>query len=125
MARTTATAVKKIISTDLSDPIVEDGFIASATELVTNALGDDTTLSDDLKEEIEKWVTAHLLASTREQQIQSGEAKGSKVVYQGKTGIGFESTFYGQMALRLDTTGKLASLGRKQVTFAAIGNWDS
>ena len=53
MARTTAAEVKQILSTSLDDTIVE-AFIAGATEVITEVLGDDTTITDALKAEIER-----------------------------------------------------------------------
>jgi len=123
MARTTATEVKQIIDTDLSDTIV-DAFIAGATELVTEVLGSDTTITDTLKEEIERWLTAHMLASTRVQQLASGKAGPAAAVYQGKTGMKLESTMYGQTVMTLDSTGKFAALGGKSAMIYAVPSWN-
>jgi len=123
MARTTAEEVAQIIDTDL-DPFVIDTYISGATEVVTNVLGSDTTLSDELKRNIELWLAAHFLAATREQQIQKAGAGGANVTYQGMTGKGLEATLYGQQCLRLDTTGKLAALGGKSAKITAITSFD-
>jgi len=123
MARTTAEEVAQIIDTDL-DPFVIDTYISGATEVVTNVLGSDTTLSDGLKRNIELWLAAHFLAATREQQIQKAGAGGANVTYQGMTGKGLEATLYGQQCLRLDTTGKLAALGGKSAKITAITSFD-
>lgn len=119
MARTTIDEVKEILDTSLTDAQIT-GFISGATALVDEVLGSDTTISDDLKTEIERWLTAHMIASTREQQLQSGEAGGAKAVFQGKTGVRLESTFYGQTALMLDSTGKLAATGGKAASTYAV-----
>jgi len=113
MARTTASEVKKIIDTDLDTSVV-DVYISSASEVVTNVLGSDTSLSDTLKKNIEMWLAAHLIASTREQQIQKAGAGGANVTYQGVTGKGLEATLYGQQVLAMDTTGKMAATMAKQ-----------
>ena len=113
MARTTASEVKKIIDTDLDTSVV-DVYISSASEVVTNVLGSDTSLSDTLKKNIEMWLAAHLIASTREQQIQKAGAGGANVTYQGVTGKGLEATLYGQQVLAMDTTGKMAATIAKQ-----------
>ena len=76
--------------------------------------------SDDLKAEIERWLAAHMLASTREQQSKSEKAGSAAVVYQGVTGVGLKSTFYGQTVLTLDTTGGFSSLGGKAVSVSAV-----
>ena len=123
MARTTATEVKQIIETDLSDAIV-NAYIAGATELVTQALGTDTTLSTALLEEIERWLTAHMISITRERQLKSGEAGGAKAVYFGMDGSGLDASTYGQMVKTLDSTGKMAALGGRKVTLYAVESFD-
>ena len=123
MARTTATEVKQILDTDLEDSVV-DAYIIAANALVTEVIGSNTSLSDTLKEEIERWLTAHLMASTRVQQLKSGEAGGAKAVYQGVTAKGLESTFYGQQVMVLDASGSFAALGGKSATITAITSFD-
>ena len=123
-ARVTATEVKQIIDTDLADSIV-DAFILGANSVVTEVLGEDTELSAAHKKEIERWFTAHLLAATREQQIQKAGADGVDVAYQGKTGMGLQATLYGQQVLAFDTTGKLAAIMSKQkASLMAVPNFD-
>jgi len=119
MARTTATKVKEIISTSLDDTII-DGYINGATLLIDNVLGTNTTLGDELLAEIERWLSAHMLASTREQQLKAAKAGSASATFQGVTGKGLESTLYGQNVLMLDTTGAFASLGGKSVSILAV-----
>lgn len=121
--RTTAVEVKLILDTDLSDTIV-DAYIVSANALVTEVIGSNTTLTDVLKEEIERWLAAHFIAATRERQLVSGEAGGAKAVYQGKTNTKLESTLYGQQVLVLDATGSFAALGGKSAKITAITSFD-
>jgi len=124
MARVTIEEVKRIIDTDLSDPII-DTYISGATEVVTNVLGSDTNLSDKLKKEIERWLTAHLIAASREPQIQSAGAGKADVTYQGKTGKGLEATLYGQQVLAMDTTGKMmAAMSKQRASLTAITSFD-
>ena len=123
MARTTATEVKQILDTDLADPIV-DAYIVGANALVTEVIGNNTSLSDTLKEEIERWLTAHMIAATRERQLVSGEAGGAKAVYMGKTEMGLNSTLYGQQVMVLDASGSFAALGGKSATILAITSFD-
>lgn len=122
-ARTTADKIKEILDTSLTDTQI-NGFIAGATALVDEVLGDVTSISDTLKAEIERWLTAHMIASTREQQLQSAKAGSTGATYQGQTGKGLESTFYGQTAMRLDASGKLAALGKASVSITAITSFD-
>jgi hypothetical protein len=106
----TPSNVKAILPTDLTDEDLQ-AFIDGATELVTATLAG--ALSDSLTKEITCWLTAHMLASTREQQMASAGAGGATVKYQGVYGLGLDGTMYGQHVKILDTTGKLAALGGK------------
>lgn len=120
MGRTTATEVKAIIATELADSII-DTFIGMANRVVTDHLGANTDLSAAQKQDIETWLTAHLVASTREQQAQAEQAGDARITYQGETGKGLEATFYGQQVMMMDTTGTLANaIGKKAVTVLAI-----
>jgi hypothetical protein len=121
MPRTTATEVKKILdSTALSDTDI-DSYIVTANVLVNDVLGTGTT---DLLTEIEKWLTAHLIVSTRERQAESEEAGGAKIKYTGKYDAGLKSTTYGQMVLTLDTTGKMATLSGRAAKITAVKSFD-
>lgn len=121
MARVTSTEVTQIISTDLADSIV-DSYITGANAIVTEVLGDDTTITSTLKKEIERWLTAHLLASTRERMATKEEAKDVGVTYTGKYGMGLNSTAYGQTVLAMDATGKMAKYmsGARRASIYAI-----
>lgn len=107
MARTNVADVKNIIDTALTDPIIE-AYVNSANVFVTSVL-DGKGLSDAVMEEIEKWITAHMIASTRERMGKEEEAGGARIEYLGKYGEGLSSTPYGQMAIQLDTSGTLSS----------------
>jgi hypothetical protein len=124
MARVTATEVKEIISTSLSDSIVE-AFIDAANTVVSEIIGSDTTLSTTQKKEVERWLSAHFLACAREQQPQSEKDGDASITYQGSTGMGLDSTYYGQTVKIIDTTGKLArSVGKKKVNIYAVTTKD-
>jgi len=116
--------VKEIIDTDLADTII-DAYILSANYAVTEILGSDTTLSDGHKETIVRWLAAHLIAATREQQIQKAGAGGANVTYQGMTGKGLEATLYGQQVLALDTTGKMmATMTKRKASLTAVTSFE-
>ena len=123
-ARVTATEVKEIISTSLSDAIV-NAYIAAATAMVDEVVGDSTALGDDLKKEIERWLAAHMIATTRERMGAEEGAGGAYIKYTGEYGQNLSSSPYGQMVLTLDSTGYFASLGRKAATITAIESFDS
>ena len=122
--RTTATEVKQIIDTDLDDTIVT-AFISDANPIVTDAIGSDTTLSSAQKASIEKWLSAHLIASTRDQQAAKEGDDDATITYQGKWGMGLDATSYGQMVKLLDTTGKIAaSIGKKRASLKAVTSFE-
>lgn len=122
--RITTDELKEIISTDLGDSVLE-AFILAANLTVTEWLGSSTVLSSDQLKEIERWLSAHLLACTREQQAQSEDAGQASITYQGKTGMGLDATFYGQQVKLLDSTGILAqSVGKKLASVYAVTSFD-
>jgi hypothetical protein len=81
-------------------------FLTSANAFVTASLG-SSLLSESILKEIERWITAHMIASTKERQAKEEEAGGAKIKYAGYWGAGLLGTSYGQMAVALDTTGVL------------------
>ena len=118
--KTTVDEVKKIIETDLEDDDVTS-YIESTYAFLDNVLS--TKLTDGaLLTRIHQWVTAHFLASTREQQLSSAEAGSAKAKFQGMTGMRLESTHYGQNAMVMDTTGTLTDLNTdgQNVYFSAF-----
>jgi len=120
MARTTVEEVKKIIDTDLNDSIIE-AFINDANLIITDVFSGNSELSSDQLASLEKWLTAHLIACTRELQPAQEGVKDAKITYQGKTGIGLDATLYGQQCKLIDTTGLLARrLGQKRASIYAI-----
>ena len=122
--RVTATEVKQILDTDLTDPVIEV-FINAANLTVTDALGSSTVLSSDQLKEIERWLTAHLIASTRDPQAESEKTGAASIKYQGRTAMGLDATFYGQQVKILDTSGVLVgSVGKRKATVYAATSFD-
>ena len=115
----TVEQVRAIMETSLPDSQVE-AYIGSANTFVNSTLI-GKGLSDALLMELERWITAHMIALTAERTTKKEEAGTAKVEYAGQFGKSFEATSYGQMALALDTTGTLRDLmDRKQARFTAI-----
>lgn len=109
MGRVTATEVKAILdNTVLTDPQIE-AYITSANTMVNRVLG-VMNVSDNTKE-IERWLTAHMIASTRERLAKKEGAGGAFIEYAGTWGEGLKLTSYGQMVLLLDGSGAFAILG--------------
>lgn len=115
----TAAEVKQIIPTTILDAVVE-AYILAADELVNNVLAGSTTLSAALKKEIERWLTAHMIASTQERKEIEAGAGGAYIKYPDVYGEQLKSTSYGQMVLTLDTTNSFACLGGKTAGMFAI-----
>lgn len=107
MPRVTGAEVKEIIDTSLTDAQVAP-FIAAASAMVDQYLG-DAGLSDALLKEIERWLSAHLVA-VRDPRAQSKGVGDLRIQYRGRTGLGLDATLYGQQVKALDPTGALASL---------------
>lgn len=123
-ARVTVNDVKDVIETDVVDPQIR-AFINTAHLMVEDLLTGEG-LAENTLTEIERYLAAHLLTlrDPRPQQEKIGSEY--SVTYQGKSGMGLQSTQYGQMALTLDTTGKLAeaSMALKQASFIVHGTND-
>ena len=123
MARTTVAEVKQIMDTALTDPQI-NAYISVSTSIVTDVFVNNTTLGDVRLEEIERWLTAHLIASTRERQTTEEWIGDVKIKYAGTFGEGLKSTTYGQMVLFLDSTGLIAKLSKKAVRILAIESFE-
>jgi hypothetical protein len=95
-----------------------DPFITAANALVTDRLSGQG-LSNDTLEQIEKFLAAHF-ASAFDPRVESQKALDSSVKYQVSIGDGLESTQYGQIAICLDTTGRLKTAGKKQAKLDVI-----
>ena len=118
MARVNAREVKEIIEVD-EDVVVDlRPFITAGNLLVTETLGGQG-MSDALLKEIERNVVAHLICAM-DPRAQEEEIDDGRVKYTGKFGEGFKSTPYGQTAMLLDSTGQLASRGKKKASMGVV-----
>ena len=125
MARTTIDLLKDILDdTELSDSILTS-YINGANTFVTGVLSGEG-LSTALLTEIERWIAAHMIASTRERMAEKEGAGGAEIKYTGKWGEGLRSTSYGQMAIGLDTSGTLEAMsdGKLPARMVAITSFD-
>lgn len=119
--RVTAADVKAILDNTTVSDVDILVYATSANTLVNTALGTGTDL---ILTEVERYLTAHLIACTRERQALKEEAGGAKIHYTGVYFEGLHSTSYGQMCMTLDFTGKLASLMGKSAKIYAITSFD-
>ena len=122
MARTTATEVKEIMGITLDDAIV-DSYIVGANLLVTQVLT-GSGFSDELLAEIERWLAAHMIATTRERVSKEEGAGGAFIKYAGEFGYGLSSTQYGQMVKVLDTSGGFSSLDKKKASLKVVTSFN-
>jgi len=116
MARVTGAEVLAIIDTELT-AIEVAPFITVANIIVTNQLTGEH--SADLLKEIERWLAAHFVA-IRDPRAKTEKTGDASTSYYGEAGKGFDHTPYGQQVLALDTTGILASLGKRKAEFRSI-----
>ena len=121
-ARVTATEVKAILDTsELTDATV-DSFILGANALVNSVFGETDVTA--LTKEIERWLTAHLIATTVERMAEREGAGGASITYTGKYGQNLSSSPYGQMVLTLDTSNQMAGLGKQNASVFAVPSFD-
>jgi len=108
MARTTSEAVAAIVEVDVSISLTP--FIEVANALVTECCADayDATRL----ELIERWLAAHFYTVRDMREVSEG-AGGVSASYQSAVALGFDSSHFGQMAIRIDTVGGLAALNER------------
>ncbi len=120
MARVTIAEVKAIMDNCTVADATITAMIGAATELITETFEEDTTLTTTQKKEIERWLVAHMLASTLHRTTSEEKVGDASVKYTGKFGMRLESTPYGQMVLMLDVTGKLQNSGRRGASIYSV-----
>jgi hypothetical protein len=119
--RTTVDLVRVVMTTNMSDPNIQV-LIEIANRMVTERLTDGS-LSTGALRDIETYLTAHLIAVGPERQAEEEEVDDVRVKYQGKFGLGLESTTYGQMVIALDTSGLLSESTKKKASISAIAQF--
>ena len=110
MARTVPSAVQKILGPNYAAGADLSPFIETASAVVDGvvecAAEDDITLSSTLLEIIERWLSAHFYHCS-DPVYQSRSTEGASGQFQGQSGMGYDGSRYGQMAMRIDTSGCL------------------
>lgn len=118
MARTNDSDVQDIIALNVLTDTTP--FITTANIIVTEHLG-TSSISSDLLEQIEKYLTAHLVAMhPDERQLKSQKLGEATDNYAGEFGKMLDFTQYGQMVKMLDYTGTLAGVGGQSVEIDTI-----
>ena len=119
--RTDVDKVRAILTdSDLTDDQIT-GYITAANVFTTNAVS-GKGLQECVLEEIERWITAHMVSTTSERVAQKEGAGGAFIEYAGQFGEGLKSTSYGQMAILMDTSGTLAKLSGKAAWIRTVNN---
>lgn len=116
--RVTASEVQEIFKTD----ITLDPFIIAANQIVNEKLI-NKGLSDDQLKEIERWLAAHL-AATSDRRANSKDMGDASIDYGTKRGLGLNSTTYGQQVKILDTTGIMSNLGKRRTQINVLSEYD-
>ena len=122
--RVTATEVKEIMDSCTTSDTIVDTFITAASALIDQIFSGDTEIGDTLLKELERWLTAHLIASTIHRTASKEKIGEAELTYTGQWGKKLELTPYGQMILLLDTTGKMGNVGKAAASMYAIKSFD-
>jgi hypothetical protein len=123
MARTTAKAVIELLGGDhdgcSSVGVFADTASAVVDRVVACAAAKGVTLSNSEQELIERWLACHFYVQ-RDQPYQSKSTGGASASFQGSVGQGIEGSKYGLSAIRVDYSGCLINIDKRQV---AGGFW--
>jgi len=109
MTRTTSVSVGGIIEVDMGVSLAP--FIETASALVTEYCSEDDYDATRL-ELIERWLAAHFY-TVRDMRAESEKAGPTSEKKQSKVDLGFDTSHYGQTAMRLDSRGGLARLNEQ------------
>jgi hypothetical protein len=107
------------------DAFVEDTvdiYIAIASSMVDNLLG-SSGMTGTVLEQIERFLTAHLLYTTIKRQTQQKSVGDASESY-AKLGEGLKATTYGAIVAQLDYTGALLNAGKTTALIEAIPSFD-
>jgi hypothetical protein len=121
----TASDVRLIMNvsiTTLTDVMIAP-FLAAAGTMIDEVFA-DVSVDDTLLEEIEKWFTAHMIASTIYRTAVEEKLGDASVKYNSTKGEGLASTPYGQMVMILDINGLMGKLGKQSATIHAVEEFD-
>lgn len=121
--RTSEAAVEAIIETDATISLTP--FIEVANALVTECCADVDDYDATRLELIERWLSAHMY-TVRDMRAESEKAGSVAEKKQSKVDIGFDTSHYGQTAMRVDTAGGLAALNiriKKGIASTVQVNW--
>lgn len=122
--RTTEAEVKAIMSSCTASSATITAMIAAASAMIDRVFEYDTSLGATELEELERWLTAHLIASIFERTSVFEKIGDAQIQYANVLGKGLMSTPYGQAVMLMDTTGLLANAGKQNASLYAIPSFD-
>lgn len=113
MARTDADSVVGILMKDWDCNMAVEPFIRTASVLISRvqdcASKKGITVDEDTLTEVETWLAAHLY-SVSDRPYSQKRTQQAWARFQGTTGMGFDSSHYGQTAMQLDPSGCLKAI---------------
>ena len=121
MKLVTVEEVKGILDNcTVSEPII-NAMIVDADSFLVKVFAGNTQMGADVLKSIEKWLVAHMIASTLQRTTTEEKLGEADFKYTGKFGELLSSTPYGQMVLMLDFTGTLQKIiGKSEASLFAI-----
>lgn len=123
--RTTSAEVLQIMDNCTVSTTIIDSFITSASALIDKVFEYDINdIPSALLEEMERWLTAHMIASSLQRTTDTERLGDAEVKYTGKWGENLGSTPYGQMVMTLDYSGRMKSLGKGRAGIHAVPQFD-
>jgi hypothetical protein len=122
--RVTEAEVKQIMDgLTATDPVIES-FIIAASAVIDKVFAGDTEIGDVLLKELERYLTAHFIASTIFRQAAKEKLGEADITYVGKWGENLASTSYGQTVRLLDLTGKMSQIGKSAASIFAVTSFN-
>lgn len=123
--RTNSEDVLAIMGAPEVDEDVVTSMIGAASAIVDSVFAGDTSLGTILLTNIEKWLTAHMVATSLVRSTSKEKIGDVAIEYAGKWGERLNSTSYGQMVLTLDVSGKMSKVGKAKASMYAIKSFDT
>lgn len=111
MPRTTDALVQEVIEVDTVGVPSLTPFITAAHMMLNSVVPEELRVEENLTI-AETWLAAHFYA-VRDKQVASEAAGPVSASYQYKVDLNLASTMYGQQAMLLEMTGKLADWNRE------------
>lgn len=124
MVRTTSTEVLQLMDGCTTNSTIIDSLIKAASMIVDRVFSGDTTMSSAQLTEIERWLTAHMIASTVFRSASEEKIGDAAIKYAGKWGEMLKSTPYGQMVLLLDTSMLMSKAGKELASIYAVKQFE-